>query len=397
MKFEDIKKQTDDCYINVFNRQPVCLESGKGAVVKDTDGKEYIDFLGGIAVNIFGHGDKDIVKAVSEQAKKLIHVSNIYYNLPQAELCKKLTDASGFDKIFICNSGAEANEAAIKLVRRYNKSKYKIVTAVNSFHGRTLATLTATGQEKYSKPYEPLPQGFCYVPLNDTAALKEALKDETVGAVMLETIQGEGGVMPCAPEYLKAAETLCHEKGLLFMLDEIQTGMGRCGALFSFQKYGLDPDVITLAKGLGGGVPIGAMLVKGKAAAAFCAGDHGSTFGGNPLACAAANAVMDKLTGTDIIYKVNGLGAYFKKQLSRLCKTVKSNQGAALEVRGDGLLLGLQLSDKIKGADVVAAMLKKGVIINCAAQNTLRFAPPFVITKKQIKDMVGALEIILKT
>ena len=386
MKFNDIKQQTDDCYINVFNRQPVCLEKGKGAVVFDTDGKEYVDFLGGIAVNIFGHGDKDIVKAVSEQAKKLIHVSNIYYNLPQTKLCKTLVDASGFDKVFICNSGAEANEAAIKLVRRYNKDKYKIVTAVNSFHGRTLATLTATGQEKYSKPYQPLPQGFCYVPLNDIGALREVLKDKTVGAVMLETIQGEGGVIPCAVEYLKETEKLCRENGLLFMLDEIQTGMGRCGTLFSFQKFGIDPDVITLAKGLGGGVPVGAMLVKDAAAQAFGPGDHGSTFGGNPLACAAANAVMDKLLNTDILSQVVEKGAYFKKLLQKL----KSQ--AAPAVRGEGLLLGLQLSDTIKGADVVAAMLKKGFIINCAAQNTLRFAPPYVITKKQIKDMVAALE-----
>ena len=385
MNFNEIKKQTDDCYINVFNRQPVCLEKGKGAVVFDTDGKEYVDFLGGIAVNIFGHGDKDIVKAVSGQAKKLIHVSNIYYNLPQAKLCKTLVDASGFDKVFICNSGAEANEAAIKLVRRYNKDKYKIVTAVNSFHGRTLATLTATGQEKYSKPYAPLPQGFCYAPLNDINALQQAVKDETVGAVMLETIQGEGGVIPCTAEYLKAAEKLCREKGLLFMLDEIQTGMGRCGTLFSFQKFGINPDVITLAKGLGGGVPIGAMLVKGKAAQAFGAGDHGSTFGGNPLACAAANAVMDKLLNTDILAQVNEKGAYFKKAL----KKIKSP--AVKAVRGEGLLLGLQLCDTIKGADVVSAMLKKGFIINCAAQNTLRFAPPYVITKKQIAAMVSAL------
>ena len=393
MNFNDIKKQTDDCYINVFSRQPVCLESGKGAVVKDTDGKEYVDFLGGIAVNIFGHGDKDIVKAISEQAKKLIHVSNIYYNLPQAELCKKLTDASGFDKVFLCNSGAEANEAAIKLVRRYNKDKFKIITALDSFHGRTLATLTATGQEKYSAPYAPLPQGFGYVPLNDIAALKQAVEsDGTVGAVMLETIQGEGGVMPCAPEYLKAAEKLCKDHGLLFMLDEVQTGMGRCGALFSFQKFGIDPDVITIAKGLGGGVPIGAMLVKGKAALAFGPGDHGSTFGGNPLACAAANTVMDKLLNTDILNKVNETGAYFKKQLKKL---VKACPKAATAVRGEGLLLGLQLSDKIKGADVVSAMLKKGFIINCAAHNALRFAPPFVISKKQIASMVESLEKIL--
>ena len=386
MTFNEIKKQTDDCYINVFNRQPVCLSHGKGAVVFDTDGKQYIDFLGGIAVNIFGHGDKDIVKAISDQAKKLIHVSNVYYNEPQAALVKSLCDISGFEKTFICNSGAEANEAAIKLVRRVNKDKYKIVTALNSFHGRTLATLTATGQTKYSAPYQPLPQGFCYVPINDIGAMEAALTDEKVGAVMLETIQGEGGVVPCDITYIKAVEKLCKDKGILFMLDEIQTGMGRCGTLFSFQKFGVSPDVITLAKGLGGGVPIGAMLVKGKAATAFCAGDHGSTFGGNPLACAAANAVIKKFTDTDILKKVVDTGKYFKNALKKITSP------AAVSARGEGLLLGLQLSDKIKGADVVSAMLKKGFLINCAAQNTLRFAPPLIITKKQIASMIEALK-----
>ncbi len=391
MTFDEIKKQTDEHYINVFSRQPVCLSYGKGAAVYDTDGKSYVDFLGGIAVNLFGHGDKDIVKAVSQQAKKLIHVSNIYYNEPQTQLVKTLCAASGFLKAFICNSGAEANEAAIKLVRRFNPGKYKIVTLLNSFHGRTLATLTATGQEKYSKPYQPLPAGFTYVPINDIAALTAAVSDSAVGAVMLETIQGEGGVMPCGQEYLKAVEKLCKDKGILFILDEIQTGMGRCGALFSFQKYGLSPDAVTLAKGLGGGVPIGALLVGKKAAAAFTPGDHGSTFGGNPLACAAANAVLEKLTKPGFLDKVTETGEYFKRGLKKI------NPSAGFAVRGGGLLLGLQLPDKIKGADVVSAMLKRGFLINCAAQNTLRFAPPLIITKKQIKAMLDALKEVLSS
>ncbi|MDR1093047.1 MAG: aspartate aminotransferase family protein [Clostridiales bacterium] len=382
---------TEAAYVNVFKRQPVVLTRGKGCQVWDADGKEYVDFLAGIAVNILGHGDTGLARAIAAQAKNLIHVSNIYYTEPQAKLAKTLLEKSGFDKLFLCNSGAEAVEAAIKLARRHCQTRYKIVTAIHSFHGRTLATLTATGQEKYSAPYRPLPPGFSHVPFNDLTAMRDALTNGEVGAVLLEPIQGEGGINCPAPDYLPAVAKLCREKKVLLIFDEIQTGMGRTGKFFAHQVFGVQPDIAVLAKGLGGGVPIGAMLARGECAAAFKPGDHGSTFGGNPLACAAANYVLETLFEKNLIEKAAKTGIYFLKRLQKSAKQFK------LEAVGIGLMLGLRLGVRYDGGQLVDKMREKGFLINCAGNNTLRFVPPLTVGKKEIDAMADALDTLLRT
>ena len=282
-------------YMPVFSRYPLVLSHGEGPYVWDTDGKKYLDFLAGIAVNVLGHNHPKLVRAIREQAGKIIHCSNIYYTEVQVKLIEKLAALSGMDKVFLANSGAEANEGAIKLARKYGKTigeeKYEIISAQHSFHGRTLATLKATAQPKYQKGYEPLPEGFTYVPYNDLAALEEMMSAKTC-AVMLEPIQGEGGIHLPDPDYLTGVRKLCDQYQALLLIDEVQSGMGRTGKFMAFQHDHVQPDIVTVAKGLGGGVPIGAFLATDKVAAVFHPGDHGSTFGGNPLACAAANAVL---------------------------------------------------------------------------------------------------------
>ncbi|MCL2796875.1 MAG: aspartate aminotransferase family protein [Firmicutes bacterium] len=391
MDFTKIKELDAKNYMNIFARNHVCFSHGEGCKLYDTYGNEYTDFFGGIATSCLGHNYPPLVNAIAEQAKKLIHISNLFYNEPQAKLGEALLSGTIFDRIFIGNSGAEANEAAIKLVRKYfyaaGKKKYKIVTALDSFHGRTLATLTATGQDKYSKPYAPLPQGFLHVPFNDFEALKTAINaDDEIAAVMLECIQGESGVRPVDYEYLINAYALCKSKGLLLMLDEVQTGMGRTGKMFGFEHFGIQPDIITLAKGLGGGVPIGACLARNEIADAFKPGDHGTTFGGGPLACAAALVVVNELKNTDLLARVEKSGKYLSDRLMKLrkFKFVK-------DVRGMGLLQAIELSDKLKNAEVAGKMLSKGFIINAAGNNTLRFSPPYTITKAEIDAMAEAL------
>ncbi len=390
MEFNKIKELDAKNYLTMFNRQNICFTRGEGCKLYDTLNKEYIDFMGGIAVNCLGYGHPALVDAICLQSKKLMHISNIFYNEPQVLLCEKLLDGTIFSRIGLCNSGAEANEMAIKLVRKhfYNKGekRYKIITALNSFHGRTLATLTATGQEKYSKPYAPLPEGFAYVPYNDFDALKKEMTDDTA-AVMLECIQGESGVVPANYDYLVNAYALCKSKGVLLVLDEVQTGMGRTGKLFCFEHYGIQPDIITLAKGLGAGFPIGACLARGEAAEAFKPGDHGTTFGGNPLACAAADVVVSLLKDTDLLTKVEDLGHYMNAKLSKLKK-----HNFVLDVRGLGLLQAVQLSDKIKAAEIAGKMLHKGFVLNAAGNNTLRFAPPYIISYEEIDKMADALK-----
>ena len=345
--------------------------------------------MGGIAVNCLGYNHPKLVAAISEQAARLMHISNLFYNVPQVELCEKLLDGTIFSKMMLCNSGAEANEAAIKLARKYfydkRENRPTIVTAENSFHGRTLATVTATGQKKYSAPFAPLPAGFKHVPYNDFDALKNALTDD-VGAVMLECIQGESGVCPATYDYLVNVYALCKSKGILFIVDEVQTGMGRTGKLFCFEHYGIQPDIITLAKGLGGGFPIGACLARGEVAETFRAGDHGTTFGGNPLACAAALAVTQELKDTNLLEKVEQSGNYLSAKLSKLKK-----HNFVKDVRGMGLLQAVVLSEKLKAAEVVGKMLSKGFVLNAAGNNSLRFAPPYIITEEEIDAMADAL------
>ncbi len=393
MDFERIKEIEKDHCMKVFKRSNVCFERGEGCTLYDTAGHAYTDFFGGIAVNCLGYNDPDLVKAISEQAGKIIHSSNLYYNVPQAELIDRLTRDGMFTRAFLCNSGAEANECAIKIVRKLasdsGSGRTTILTAKESFHGRTIATVTATGQEKYSAPFAPLPGGFKYVPFNDLDALREATTPD-VGAIMLECIQGESGVRPATYDYLVGAYAFAKQKGLLLILDEVQTGTGRTGKFFCFEHYGIQPDIVTLAKGLGGGVPIACCLARGDAAEVLGPGDHGSTFGGNPLACAAANVVVGKLQEGGLLERVAETGDYLADQLSSKLARHKF----VLDIRGKGLLRGIQLDERVSVAAVAGKMLSLGVVIGTCGHNTLRIAPPYIITREEIDDVTDKLETI---
>ena len=393
---EQIFSRDDNNYLPVFNRYKIVLERGEGAYLYDINGKRYIDFLAGIAVNVLGHNYKPLVEAISKQAAKVIHVSNLYYTEPQAAAAEKLVKLSGLDRAFFANSGAEANEGAIKIARKYahqfDADKSQIITAWDSFHGRTLATLTATGQPKYHKGFEPLPQGFDYVHYNDIAELEEKISDKTC-AVMLETIQGEGGVYPPKNNYLQKVRELCDKHGALLIFDEIQAGMGRSGKFFAYEKYGVKPDIVTLAKGLAGGVPIGAFICTEKVAKAFNPGDHGTTFGGNPLACAAANVVLDTVPNEKFLAHVEEVGKYFKDKLIEL---QQKHSKQISEVRGEGLILGAQLSNpKKSGVEIVNECMKRGAIINCTVGTVLRFIPPLIITNEQVDEVIKILDEVL--
>ncbi|MBP5199207.1 MAG: acetylornithine transaminase [Schwartzia sp.] len=379
-------------YLPVFARYKIVLDHGEGVYVYDTQGKKYIDFLGGIAVNVLGHGYPALIDAVAAQAKKMIHCSNLYYTQTQADAAAKLAARFGDGKVFFGNSGAEANEGAIKLARKYahtiSPDKSEIICAWHSFHGRTLATLTATGQPKYQEGFGPLPEGFSYVDFGDYDALEKMVSEKTC-AVMLETIQGEGGVHVPPEDYFRKVRALCDKYGAVLILDEIQSGMGRTGKFFAYEHFGVKPDIVTLAKGLAGGVPIGAFIATEKAAAAFHAGDHGSTFGGNPLACAAANAVLDAMT-PDFLENVEKMGEYFKERLLALQTKLP---WFIKEVRGMGLILGMEITKE--GRDIVNACLAEGAIINCTSGNVLRFVPPLIVTKSEIDEVVNVLERVL--
>lgn len=379
-------------YLPVFSRYPIVLDHGEGSYVWDVNGRKYLDALGGIAVNVLGHNYAPLVDAIAEQAKRLIHVSNLYYTEPQADAAAKLSALTAGGKVFFGNSGAEANEGAIKAARKYahmiHSEKSQIITALGSFHGRTLATLTATGQEKFHKGFEPLPQEFDYVPFNDIAAL-EARMSENTAAVMLEPIQGEGGVRTPADGYLQQVRALCDKYDALLIFDEIQTGMGRTGSFYAYESCGVIPDIVTLAKGLAGGVPIGAFVVTEKVAAAFHAGDHGSTFGGNPLACAAANVVLDAVANDDFLAGVRDVGTHFKQALTDLQSKYPAH---IAEVRGAGLILGMEMQRNEDAAAIARRMLEQGVIINCTAGNVLRFIPPLIFTKNEVDELICVLD-----
>jgi len=393
MNIGNIMELDQKYYMNTFGKRiPVAFEYGRGSMLYDTENRGYVDFLAGIAVNSIGHANPALIEAISHQAKKLIHCSSLYYIESQAKLAEALVKCSCFDRVFFGNSGAEAIEGAIKLARNYfykkGMYKYEILTNTNSFHGRTLAALSATGQPKYQKPYEPLPQGFKHIPYNDLKAAYEAVSDTTC-AIMIELIQGEGGVVEATTEYVKGVEKLCREKGILLIFDEIQTGVGRTGKMFAYEHFGVEPDILTLAKGLGGGVPIGALLAKSHAAA-FEPGDHGSTFGGNPLACAAALAVLDVISQNKLVIESEKIGVYFKDKLMHL----KGLFPFIKDVRGKGLMLGLELDESVNGKMIVEKCLEAGFIINCAGKNTLRFVPPLIILKSEIDSLIEALESI---
>ena len=392
---KEIFAEDEQSYLPVFNRYQIVLDHGEGAYAWDVNGKKYIDFLGGIAVNVLGHGYKPLVEAISMQAGKLIHCSNLYYTQPQADAAAKLVKLSGLDKAFFGNSGAEANEGAIKIARKYahqiDPEKSQIITAWDSFHGRTIATLTATGQKHYHEGVGPLPAGFDYVHYNDIAEL-ESMMSEKTAAVMLETIQGEGGVYTPNGDYLKQVRALCDKYHALLIFDEIQAGIGRSGTFFAYETYGVKPDIVTLAKGLAGGVPIGAFIVTDAVASAFKPGDHGTTFGGNPLACAAANVVLDTVPKADFLQHVRTVGAYFKQKLELLQQKYPS---LIVDVRGEGLILGAELSSSEHGRDIVNACLAKGAIINCTAGKVLRFIPPLIITQEQVDEVTGIMDGVL--
>jgi predicted acetylornithine/succinylornithine family transaminase len=392
MEMKKLLEDSENYLMHTYNRFPVAIRKGRGMKVWGTDGKEYLDFLGGVAVNCLGHCHPKVVVAIQKQAQRLIHISNYFHIESQTKLAKILVDNSFADKVFFCNSGAEANEAAIKLARRYFKeslgqNKFEFITAINSFHGRTIATLSATGQEKFKKGFDPLVPGFRHVEFNDIEAIEKAITKNTC-AVMLEPIQGESGVKIPDPDYMRDVRKLCDRHGILLILDEVQTGMGRTGKLFAYEHYGITPDIMTLAKGLAGGVPIGAMLATDKIAAAFEPGTHGSTFGGNPLSCSAAIATIDVLLEGDFVLdQCRRMGKYFKKRLEEMKKEFPS---IIADVRGMGLLVGMELTRD--GAPLVKACMERGVLINCTAGNILRFMPPLIITEKDIDHLIDILE-----
>jgi predicted acetylornithine/succinylornithine family transaminase len=382
-------KLSEKYVANTYSRYPVLLVRGKGTRVWDLEGEEYLDFVSGLAVCNLGHCHPRVVKAIRDQAEKLIHISNFYYIEPQIQLASLLCKHSFADKVFFCNSGAEANEGAFKLARKFAKEKigkdrYEIITMERSFHGRTLATLAATGQEKFHKGYEPLMPGFKYVPFNDIGAVKNAIDPKTC-AVMVEPIQGEGGVNCPSEGYLKALRDICDEKRLLLIFDEVQVGMGRTGKLFAYEHEGVEPDMLTLAKSLAGGVPIGALLIKKGIADGFKPGDHASTFGGNPLASAAGVAALTAILEEGMLENCRKMGDYFISELEE----IKKKFPFVKEVRGKGLILGMEL--KIDGSSMVKEMLNRKILINCTMGNVLRFLPPLIVTKEEVDRVVKTL------
>ncbi|MEK6618300.1 MAG: acetylornithine transaminase [Nitrospirota bacterium] len=393
MPTEELRLDAERYVMNTYAREPISIVRGRGSRVYDLEGREYLDFVAGIAVNTLGHSHPDLVSAIQKQAQHLLHASNLYYTEPQVRLAQALVDHSFAKKVFFCNSGAEANEAAIKLARRYAHEKYgpdryEIVTMLQSFHGRTMATLTATGQEKVQKGFEPLVPGFTYVPFNDLQAVEQALTSKTA-AVMLEPVQGEGGVHVADRTYLKGLRELCRQRDILLIFDEIQTGMGRTGTLFAYEQLGVQPDVMTLAKGLGGGVPIGACLATDEVAVAFSPSTHASTFGGNPLACAAALAVLRVLLEGRVLEQSRRMGDYLAKGLL----DCKERLPIVKDVRGLGLLLGMELT--IDGKPIVTDCLARGLLINCTMERVLRFVPPLIITQREIDRLLDTLSQIL--
>jgi acetylornithine/N-succinyldiaminopimelate aminotransferase len=373
-----------------YKRVPVTLVRGDGCRVWDEGGKEYLDFVGGIAVCALGHSSPVISIAICEQSKKLVHVSNLYYTQPQTELAQLLIENSFAERVFFSNSGAEANEAAIKLARHYSKdhygpNRYVILTMENSFHGRTMATLSATGQERIRKGFEPILEGFRYVPFNDLQALKTAV-DESVCAVMLEPIQGEGGIVVPDSDYLRGVRRICDTHNLLLSVDEIQVGMGRTGKLFACQHFGITPDIMTLAKALGNGLPIGAMLAKEDLKDSLGAGTHATTFGGSPLIASGAIALVKSLLNDGWIEHARDMGNYFKKGLLDL----QRQYSRIMEVRGLGLILGLLIEGE--GSKIVNACMDKGFLINCVQERILRFVPPLIVSKNEIDRMLNCLD-----
>ena len=377
----------DKYIMNTYKRVPLCLKKACGAKVWDIDGKSYLDFFPGWAVSGIGHCHPRVVAAINEQAKKLLHVSNNYYSELQAKLAETIIKNSFPGKVFFANSGAEANEAAVKLARKYgrDKGRYEVITMTGSFHGRTLAMITATGQDKVKCGFEPLPEGFVHVPFNDLEAVREAVTDKTI-AIMLEPIQCEGGINIAEKGYMKGLRHLCDEKDIVLIFDEVQTGMGRSGKMFAFQNYGVVPDVMTLAKALGGGLPIGAAVAREKFQDVLTPGTHASTFGGSPIVASAALAVFDAIKKEKLLANAKRKGAYLKKKLTAL----KAKYRFVKEVRVLSLIIGVELS--IKGEDIYKECMKEGLLINCTQETVLRIMPPITVTKQEADRAISILD-----
>ncbi len=396
MTLQQVQELDKNYYMNTFGmRTPVCFTEGSGITLTDTEGKKYKDFFAGIAVNCLGYAYPRMVRELQEQIAKLTHVSNVFYTENQARLAELLVKNSCGDKVFFANTGAEANEGAIKLAKKYfveknQPEKREFITLRNSFHGRTLATVAATGQEKYQKPYRPLIEKFIHVDANDIDGLHGAMNENTA-ALMIELIQGEGGVIPLNKEYVDAAAKLCRENNTLLIIDEVQTGIGRTGKMFAYEWYGIEPDIVTMAKGLGGGIPIGAFVAKAEVAAAFKPGDHGTTFGGNPLSARAGLVVVDELLNNGVLENAAKVGEYFMAELKKLvgvCTKIK-------EVRGKGLIIGVALNGDIS-KEITSALRDKGFIVGTAGSSVLRIVPPLILTKADVDDFTAALKEVCK-
>ena len=390
MTFEEIRNDEQQYMMHAYGRFQTALVSGKGAVAKDVDGKEYVDFTSGIGVNCLGYCDDGWVKAVSEQVATLQHISNLYYSPLQTEVSKKLCALTGFDKVFLCNSGAEANECAIKIARKYSFDKYgkgrqKIVTLVNSFHGRTVTTLAATGQDVFHNFFFPFTEGFEYAEANNIDSVKKCIDNE-VCAVFIELIQGEGGVMPLDKEFVNEIEKICKEEDILLMIDEVQTGISRTGAFYCYQNYGIQPDVITSAKGLAGGLPMGACLCVEKLADVLGAGTHGTTFGGNPIACAGAKEVLSRVATEDFLKEVNAKGEYIREKLQTMANVS--------EVRGMGMMIGI-VTEKDNAKEIAKKCVENGLLI-LTAKNLLRLLPPLNITYEEIDRGLNILKKVME-
>lgn len=394
MNKEEWMSLSDQYVMGTYKRFPVVFTRGRGMKLWDTEGREYLDFVAGIAVCSLGHAHPAVSNAIKNQADKLVHVSNLYYIDTQIEYARLLIQHAALDKVFFCNSGAEANEGAIKLAKKYGNDrsgsiKNEIVTMIGSFHGRTMATITATGQDKFHKGFNPLLAGFQYVPFNDLGALRKAISEKTC-AVMIEPIQAEGGIRIPDPDYFQSVRRLCDEKDVLLILDEVQVGMGRTGTLFAHEQDGIIPDIVTLAKAMGNGFPIGAVLAKNSVAAAFEPGSHASTFGGNPLAMAAAKATLETLLDEDLISNCRLRGGYFMKTLNDLRK----KHPIIREVRGRGLLIGVELDCEVAG--IIKKCMDRGVLIASAGAQVLRFVPPLIVTEQEIDQVVEILDGVLR-
>jgi acetylornithine/N-succinyldiaminopimelate aminotransferase len=393
MQTDELIQQADKVIMGTYKRFPIVLVRGLGTRVWDSNGKEYLDLVAGIAVCNLGHSHSAVIEAIKKQVESLTHVSNLYYIEPQIRLAKLLVDNSFADRVFFCNSGAEANEAAIKLSRKFSREnftghKYELICMRNSFHGRTLATVAATGQEKFHKGFEPLPEKFRFVPFDDLPALEEAIGDQTCG-VLLEPIQGEGGVIIPSDNYLRGVREICDRHGLLLILDEVQVGMGRTGEFFAHEHTGVKPDILTMAKALGNGFPVGAMLATEKVAQAFVPGSHASTFGGNPLAMAAACAAVETLLQGGVLQNCREMGCYFLDKLTGLMKKYDLIKA----VRGKGLMTAMELHGP--GDEIVLKCLAKGLLINCTNGNILRFVPPLIIKAGDIDQAIGILDEVM--